>query len=242
MGVPHRWQLAAASVLSIVAGSGQAQAPSALERVAASPVAVNAREGAIADSLDALVPGWLARFKVPSIAIAHVRDGRIAWTRVYGEQAAGVPATERTLYNVASLTKPVFAEMILRLVAAGRISLDTPMAPVWVDPDVADDPRHLLLTPRLSLSHRTGFANWRRQTGGRLKFLNDPATKYGYSGEGFEYLKEYTRRVTGQSIDSAARALVFGPPGLRDIFVHREALVRGARGIAIWIQRHMGRQ
>lgn len=169
------------------------------------------------DSLDALVPGWLTRFRVPSIAIARIQDGRVVSTRIYGEQSAGVPATDRTLYNVASLTKPVFAETVLRLTAAGRLSLDALMAPVWADPDIADDPRHLLLTPRLSLSHRTGFPNWRRQTGGRLKFRNDPGTKYGYSGEGFEYLKQYALRVTGRSIDSSAQALIFEPAGLREI-------------------------
>ncbi|WP_411279013.1 serine hydrolase domain-containing protein [Gemmatimonas sp.] len=181
------------------------------------PSVASTAQAKVVDALDALVPGWLTMFRVPSIAIAHIDNGRIDWTRVYGEQSAGVPATERTLYNVASLTKPVFAETILRLAAAGRLSLDAVMAPVWVDPDIADDPRHLLLTPRLSLSHRTGFPNWRRQTGGQLKFQNDPGTTYGYSGEGFEYLKQYTHRVTGQSIDASAQSLIFSPAGLRHI-------------------------
>ena len=70
------------------------------------------------------------RLRVPSIAIAHIMDWRINLTRVYGEQSAGVPATARTLYNVSALTKPVFAETILRLVAPGRLSLDAVMAPV----------------------------------------------------------------------------------------------------------------
>ncbi len=220
--------------LLVVCGASSSGAQSA--PADAGPAATKAT-ATIVDSLDSLVPGWLTRFRVPSVAIAHFRDGRIDWTRVYGEQSAGVPASERTLYNVASLTKPVFAETILRLVAAGRLSLDAVMAPVWVDPDIADDPRHLLLTPRLSLSHRTGFPNWRRMTGGRLRFRNDPGTKYGYSGEGFEYLKQYARRVTGQSIDSSAQALIFGPAGLREIsfstkpwFAGRVAMPFGTTG------------
>jgi CubicO group peptidase (beta-lactamase class C family) len=225
-------QLSAVALAVCCASSSGAQSAPADGQPASSKA-----QGVFVDSLDTLVPGWLTRFRVPSVAIAHFKDGRIDWTRVYGEQSAGVPATERTLYNVASLTKPVFAETILRLTAAGRLSLDAVMAPVWVDPDIADDPRHLLLTPRLSLSHRAGFPNWRRMTGGRLKFIYDPGTKYGYSGEGFEYLKQYARRVTGQSIDSSAQALIFGPAALREIsfstkpwFAGRVAMPFGANG------------
>ncbi len=227
------------ALLALLAtGVRTAGAQSASPRASAMTAAASNRDSApLIDSLDARVPEWLTRFGVPGIGIAYIKDGQIAWTRVYGEQSEGVPATERTLYNVASLTKPVFAETVLRLVAAGRLALDSSMAPVWVDPDVASDPRHLLLTPRLSLSHRTGFPNWRRETGGRLRFRNDPGTKYGYSGEGFEYLKEYTRRVTGQSIDSSARELVFGPAGLQNIsfttkpwFEGRVAMPKGPGG------------
>ena len=92
-------------------------------------------------------------------------DGPIGNELLKKMEAKGVPATTRTLYNVASLSKPIFAETIHRLAAAGRLSLDEPMSAYWVDPDVANDPRHERLTPRIALSHRTGFKNWRYQTG-----------------------------------------------------------------------------
>jgi CubicO group peptidase (beta-lactamase class C family) len=172
----------------------------------------------VADSLgavlDARVPQWLAQHKVPSLAVAYVRNGAVAWTRVYGEQAPGVPASERTLYNVASLTKPVFADLVLRLAAEGRLSLDEPMASAWTDPDLAGDPRARLLTPRMALSHRIGFANWRRETGGVLRFRFEPGTGFGYSGEGFEYAAHFTRLRAGASLDSLARQHVFRPFGM----------------------------
>lgn len=171
-----------------------------------------------ADSLRAVIdrnaPRWLAEFHVPSVAVAYVRDGRVAWTRVYGEQAPGVPATERTLYNVASLTKPVFAETMLRLAGDGRISLDEPMAPTWVDPDLAGDPRARTLTPRMALSHQLGFANWRRETEGVLRFKWEPGTGFHYSGEGFEYAAHFARLRTGASLDSLAGQYVFRPFGM----------------------------
>jgi CubicO group peptidase (beta-lactamase class C family) len=156
------------------------------------------------------VPGWLAQHRVPSIAIAYVDHGAVAWTRVYGEQSAGVPATARTLYNVASLTKPVFAEVMLQAAAAGRLSLDEPLSSHWVDPDLANDPRHRLLTPRLALSHRTGFPNW-RPANGVLRFELPPDSAYHYSGEGFEYLRRFAERKLGAPVDELARRYLFGP-------------------------------
>jgi CubicO group peptidase (beta-lactamase class C family) len=175
---------------------------------------------AVADSLariaDAGAPQWLATHKVPSVAIAYIRNGRVAWTRAYGEQGPGAPATPRTLYNVASLTKPVFAETMVRLAAAGRISLDEPLSSYWVDPDVASDPRNRALTPRIALSHRAGFPNWRTDRGGVLRFEFDPGTRYQYSGEGFEYLRRFAERKLGVPIDSLAREYVFTPFGMRN--------------------------
>lgn len=195
----------------------------------------------IADSLraalEARAPGWLARHEVPSIAVAYVRDGRVAWTRVYGEQAEGVPATERTLYNVASLAKPVFAETLLRLAAEGRLSLDEPLAGHWIDPDVAGDPRHAKLTARLALSHRTGFPNWRYQDGGTLRFRAEPGVAYGYSGEGFEYASRFARNKTGASLDSLAKQYAFRPLGMtstamtrQEWFADRVAMPLGPEG------------
>jgi CubicO group peptidase (beta-lactamase class C family) len=76
-----------------------------------------------------------------------------------GIRIPGVGASGKTLYNMASLTKPVTAETVLRLTSAGKISLDESMSPFWLDPDIQSDPWSKLLTPRLCLSHQTGFAN-----------------------------------------------------------------------------------
>ncbi|WP_415206732.1 serine hydrolase domain-containing protein [Rudaea sp.] len=135
------------------------------------------------------IPLRLNQYDVPSVAVAYIGNGKVAWTSVYGEQSPGVPATGQTLYNVASLTKPVSAEVILRLASAGKLSLDEPMSAYWIDPDLKDEPWSKLLTPRLCLSHQTGFANWRYQTDGKLKFQWQPGTRTGYSGEGCQILR-----------------------------------------------------
>jgi CubicO group peptidase (beta-lactamase class C family) len=188
-------------------------------------------------TLDAQAPGWLTQHNVPSLAIAYIRDGRVAWTRVYGQQAEGVPATDSTLYNVASLTKPLFAELMLRLAVDGRLSLDEPMSPYWTDPDLASDPRHARLTPRLALSHQLGFTNWRRETEGVLRIGFEPGSQFRYSGEGYEYARRFMQNRTGASVDSLARQYIFRPAEMRDVsftrqpwFGSRVSMRRGADG------------
>ena len=178
-------------------------------------------------SLDALVPDLLVAHHVPSASIAIVENGRALIVGAWGEQTPGVRATPTTLYNIASMSKPISAEVALRLVARGTLSLDEPMAAAWVDPDIANDPRRSLLTPRLVLSHRTGFANWRRETGGKLAFVREPGTAFGYSGEGFEYLARFMERKIQQPFEQLTRELVFRPIGMRDTAQSRQPWYEG---------------
>src|SRR5689334_4253322 len=96
----------------------------------------------IRNALDAQVPALLVKYRIASVSVALIVEGRVVLERGYGEQSSGESATAATLYNLASLTKPVTAEVLLRLVAAGKLSLDEPMSSYWVDPDVVADPRH----------------------------------------------------------------------------------------------------
>ena len=183
---------------------------------AAKPPQMDQRERTLRALLDAEIPALLADTQVPSVSIAHIERGRIVLTAAYGSQSPGVPATPATLYNIASMTKPISAEVVLRLASSGRVALDESMSAYWVDPDIAGDERHKRLTPRLSLSHQTGFPNWRRETGGVLSFRHAPGDAYGYSGEGFEYMARFAERKTGIAFETLAQTLIFDPAGMRD--------------------------
>lgn len=177
--------------------------------------------------LDATLPTLLARKHIASVSIARIEHAKLAFVAAYGEARPGMNATPATRYNIASMTKPISAEVVLRLVAQGAVSLDEPMARYWLDPDLADDPRRDLLTPRLSLSHRSGFANWRRETGGILRFVNPPGETFGYSGEGFEYMARFVENKTGTPFERLAQRWVFGPSGMREsAYTQRRGLTR----------------
>lgn len=149
-----------------------------------------------------------------AIGAALIRDGKVIWSASVGTQDATTAADADTLFNVASLAKPVTAELILRLVEAGSVELDRPMAETWVEPDVSDDPRHRLLTPRVALSHQTGFPNWRPRNR-RLAFDRDPGTAFTYSGEGYDYLAHFVEHRTGEDFEALMQARVFDPIALR---------------------------
>lgn len=180
---------------------------------AAAAPAVDPRKAA----LDRDMPAILAKHKVPSVSVAHVEKGRIVFAAAYGEQSPGVPATPDTLYNVASLTKPVSAEVVLLLASKGRLSLDEPMHTAWADPDVLADPRHKLLTPRLALSHQTGFPNWRYLAADKkLAFAHAPGAGVGYSGEGYEWFSRFAERKAGTPFETLAQKLVFAPAEMKN--------------------------
>ena len=156
----------------------------------------------------------LSQHHVPAAAVALIRGGEVIATSVTGERESGKPATKETLFNVASLTKPVFAHAILALVDKGAFNLDESLDSYWIDPDVRDDPWHTALTARLILSHQTGFPNWR--DGKQLQFSFKPGAGVGYSGEGFEYLRRAAEAKTQRGIIQIVSESVFEPFGMSD--------------------------
>ncbi len=155
------------------------------------------------------ISGWMAEARVPGLVMAKVENGRVAWSAAFGERAPGEAMTTTTLFNVASLTKPVFASTVMHLVSENRLSLDEPISQYWVDPDVTDDPRHQKLTPRILLSHQSGFPNWRGND--RLRFMFEPGARHEYSGEGYEYLRRALERKTGQTLPELVAEQILHP-------------------------------
>lgn len=151
-----------------------------------------------------------------AIGAALIRDGKMVWTGVAGAQTDKQPATRDTLFNIASMTKPVTAELVMRLVQAGRISLDEPMAGAWTDPDIAGDARARKLTPRFAISHQTGLPNWRPENQ-RLVFAREPGTSYIYSGEGYELVARFAARKLRTDFEDLAETYMFRPMGLSRI-------------------------
>ncbi|KFF04975.1 serine hydrolase [Flavobacterium reichenbachii] len=160
---------------------------------------------------------WLKENNVPTLGIGIITDGKLKQVKVFGEIKKGIKAPYNTIFNVASLTKPVTAIVTLKLVSSGKWDLDEPLYKYWTDPDIANDPNTKLLTSRIILSHQTGFPNWRfMNESGKLDFKFKPGTKYQYSGEGFEYLKKALEKKFHKTLDQLAYELIFEPLKMND--------------------------
>jgi CubicO group peptidase (beta-lactamase class C family) len=191
------------------------------------------------------IPALMDSAGVPGLAIAVVADGGVAWSAGFGTRSAdsGGEVDEHTVFEAASLSKPVFAYAVLQLVDSGLIDLDTPFAEYFDYSDIAHDERHRRITPRMALTHSTGFPNWRPRQGrgsrrrGQLTINFEPGERFSYSGEGFGYLQRAVMHVTGQPLQDLASRLVFEPLQMtRSSYVWQDrlednlALPHGAEG------------
>lgn len=159
----------------------------------------------------------LIQEKVPALGLGIIENGQLQQVKVFGNISNNVPAAYNSIFKVASLTKPVTALVALKLVSAGKLGLDEPLDKYWVDPDIKNDKRIKKLTPRIILSHQTGFPNWRYLTNDKkLVFEFEPGTKFQYSGEGFEYLRKAMEVKFGKSLEVLAASLVFKPANMTD--------------------------
>ncbi len=162
-------------------------------------------------SLERLVPRLMKDGDVPGLSLAVVRDGQVVYRRAFGVQDAGtgVPVDDGTIFEAASLSKPVFAYAVLKLADAGRLDLDAPLAK-YLPGDYVEDLRLRSITARRVLSHTTGFPNWRPE-GQPLRIHFEPGERFSYSGEGFVYLQKAVENLTGQTLEALMRRLVFEP-------------------------------
>jgi CubicO group peptidase (beta-lactamase class C family) len=153
--------------------------------------------------------------RVPGLSFAIIRDGKTVETKALGvrDASTAIPVDENTIFEAASLSKPVFAYAVLQLVDAGVLSLDTPLSK-YVPDHVKDDPRAASITVRHVLSQSSGLPNWRGKAN-PLKTYFQPGERFSYSGEGFLWLQQVVEAVTGESFNSVMARLVFDPLEMR---------------------------
>ena len=158
------------------------------------------------------VPELLQKGTVPGLSIALLRDTTTYWVHSFGvrDTKSGQPVTEETIFEAASLSKPVFAYGVLKLVDQGKLDLDTPLTRYLSPPYIEGDDRLENITARYVLSHRTGFPNWRGD-GNALTIRFTPGERFSYSGEGFVYLQKVVEKVTGRALNDYMAEAVFVP-------------------------------
>lgn len=173
----------------------------------------------------------MAREGVEGLALAVIDRGQVRSVRTWGRRNVdrNLPLTPQTVMYGASLTKTAFAYMLLQLVDEGRLDLDAPLPALLPRPlpaydsrpydfsDLAGDDRWRRLTPRILLTHASGFANFRWvEPDRRLRFHFDPGTRYGYSAEGYYILQLVVEQGLGLDTEAEMQRRVFGRFGMRN--------------------------
>ena len=118
-----------------------------------------------------------------------------------------------THFEIASLTKTVFARCILQLEDRGLLRLDRPLREYSDEPLPTDDPAFRGVTARDVLTHATGLPNW-GDAPLPLRFV--PGTGFGYSGKAYTFLQNVVEKITGSRIDVLLQDEIFNPLGMKN--------------------------
>jgi len=171
--------------------------------------------GKLASELARQIPEWLRQANVPGLSIAVIQDARLAWRRAFGlkDASSNRQVDNDTLFEAASMSKPVFAYVVLKLCETGVMDLDTPLTKYVSTRFLDGDPRLELMTARHVLSHTGGFQNWRSEKS-PLAIHFTPGSRYLYSGEGYNYLQTVVTTLLGQPFERYMRSRLFEPFGM----------------------------
>jgi CubicO group peptidase (beta-lactamase class C family) len=211
----------------------------------ASPAAMMARiEGAQSpdrQGLDRLtLQEVMERFHVPGVSVAVIKDFKIDWAKGYGvaDVATGTRVDADTLFQAASISKPVAAMAAVRTVQDGRFTLDQDINTIlksWKLPD-GEFTRGHPVTPRALMSHTSGLGDGFGFPGyhpsaprptlvqilngsqpsnvGRVLMERPPFTAEKYSGGGVTMMQLAMMDVLGRAYPEIMQSLVLGPIGM----------------------------
>jgi CubicO group peptidase (beta-lactamase class C family) len=150
------------------------------------------------NDLEKQIPKWMREAKVPGLSIAIIKGAKLGWRRGFGvkDNVSKELVDNDTMFEAASMSKPVFAYIVMKLCEKGVMNLDTPLIKYTSKRFLEGDPRLDLITARQALSHTSGFQNWRSEKE-PLKIHFVPGEKFLYSGEGYYYLQSVVTHLTG---------------------------------------------
>jgi CubicO group peptidase (beta-lactamase class C family) len=179
----------------------------------------------------------MAKYHVPGVSVAVIKDFRVHWTKGYGiaDVVSGSRVDANTLFQAASISKPVAAMAMLRAVQDGRFSLDDDINAIvrsWKLP-TGDFTRERPVTPRALLSHTSGLGDGFGFPGyhpsaplptlvqildgqppsnvGPVRMERPPLTAMKYSGGGVTLMQLAMTDVFGKPFPEIMRELVLGP-------------------------------
>lgn len=229
--------LCTAILLLAAASTGRGQQPTAEELIAR----IEAPQSPNRQGFDSFtVQELMERFNVPGASIAVIKDFKVHFTRAYGmaDVTAGAPVTAETLFQAASISKPVTAVAVMRAVQAGKLDLDADVNTYlksWKVPE-NEHTRGRPVTLRALLSHTSGtgdgfgfpgyhpsaelpslvqILNGEKPSNvGRVFWERPPLVAAKYSGGGTVIVQLILTERLGKDFPAIMRELVLDPVGM----------------------------
>ena len=154
----------------------------------------------ITHQIEEKLPVFMKKANVPGLSMTLIQDNKLFWSKSFGHGniEKGERVRSNTIFEAASLSKPVLAYHALQLCEKGLLDLDIPLNNYISKPFIPDEPKIGLITMRHVLSHTTGFPNWRKK-GTSLRVMLSPGERFAYSGEAYIYLQKAMEQVTAKS-------------------------------------------
>jgi CubicO group peptidase (beta-lactamase class C family) len=147
-------------------------------------------------ALDAMLDKEMSELAMPGVSAALIDHGKLVWTgsRGWADKDQGIKVTPDTVFNIASLTKPMTAVVLMQLVESGKLSLETPMQ--RYDASFKD--------PRITVGH---VLSMRSES-------DPPGSAYKYNGNPYGMLNTAIMGAGGEELAKAFSARLIEPLGL----------------------------
>lgn len=151
------------------------------------------------------------KLKIPSVSVAVVKSGKIIYARGFGyaDPVNKIPATENTLYHIASITKTFAATIIFKLAEEGKLNIDDYVRKYGVNVPEGVQIKHLM-------SHTSNFI---------------PGTVFYYNSTRFGLLGAIMEKITGKSFTKLLYETILEPLGMKDTYPNPASEAFTVRGI-----------
>lgn len=229
-------------LLALAAACATPAPPGAADDAAATRVLAGLRPAIVVKGAPPVTFGLaerMAKYKVPGVSVAVVNGGKLVWSRGFGVKTSGGmdSVTAMTLFQAASISKPVAASVLLRLVDEGKLDLDRPVNEYltsWKLPENAFTATEQVTLRRLA-SHAAGttvhgFPGYaegadvptvpqildgtKPANTVAVRVDTTPGARWRYSGGGITIEQLAMTDVTGEAFPELARRLVLAPAGM----------------------------
>jgi len=190
---------------------------------------VQGQKDLIEEKLDPIIQQIIESWELPGMTVSIVKDNKIIYAKAFGVKNIEnkEPLTEKSLFHMASVSKPFSATAIMQLVEQGKVDLDDPVIK-YLPYFKVDDERYKEITVRQMLGHISGMPDvrnygWNKpeyDDGALERYVRslenrklkwEPGEKFAYSNMAFEVLGDLIAKVSGTSFEDYIKKNILNP-------------------------------